>query len=115
METENVAGSDTTASDTQLVPVVDVEVVEDEEPDVGTGVPDGQLQFEFAEKISDAVWTVRVDGRKRAIDQVVKGLVSLGFNHNEIANILIRLQKETGEMDLALMELTMRQGAKGQK
>ena len=97
----------------ELVPVVDVEVVEDEEPDVGTGVPDGQLEFEFADKISDMAWGVRVDGRKRAVDQVVKGLVSLGFNHNEVANILIRLQKETVEMDLALVELTTRQGAKG--
>lgn len=60
-------------------------------------------------------WGVRVDARKRAIDQVVKGLVSLGFNHNEIANLLIRLQEETAEMGLAVTELVQRQGAKGQK
>ncbi len=74
-----------------------------------------QLEFEFADTIRDAAWSVRVDARKKALDQVIKGFVALGFNHNRISNILISLQSESKELDAGLVELVQREKAKGQK
>jgi hypothetical protein len=95
---------------TELVPV---EVVEPSGGSGSGGRGESQLEFEFGDRVSDAAWAFRVDGRKRAIEQVIKGLLALGFNHSEVSSILMGVRERSKEMELAVMELADRMKGKG--